>query len=167
MVHMDIDLGPEAELVLGGIGLLFFLALFVVPLVIFTLLAIHARRNGSAARATAGVLGLLGAVCSMLLVAGGLIATFAGAFAVSVLLVLGLGLMATSIFSRGGESDPAITHGDVTAVPVKRTRPWSAIAAGVGAALVFAGLLRQSRIESRANGRTDGRSPPLFVAPIE
>lgn len=106
-------------------------------------------------------------MCSILLVAVGLSATLAGVFAVGVVLVLGFGLMVTSIVSRGGASDPRLTPGDVATISVERTRPRSAIAAGVGAALVFAGLVRQSRVDARAGGRTDGRSPTLFVEPIE
>ena len=163
----NIDIGPTARLVLGGIALLFYLGVFVVPVVIFTLLAILACRNGPPARAAAGVLGLLGTGCAVLLVVVGAGATFAGVFAIGVLLVLGLGLMAVSILSRGAESDPAVARGDVAAAPFKRTRPWSAVVAGLGAVLVFAGSVRQSRIDARADARTDGRTPPLSVDLIE
>jgi hypothetical protein len=157
------DLGPTVGLVLGGLALLFYFVCFVVPIVVLTVLAILARRDGPAARAAAGVLGLLGAVCAARFAVVGLSRTFAGAFAIGVLLVLGLGLMAVSILSRAARSDPAAAPGDVAAAPFKRMLPWSAVAAGLGAVLVFASSVRQSRIDARADARTGMPAPLLSV----
>lgn len=162
-----IDLGPTAGLVLGGIVLLYLLALFVVPLVIVTVLAILARRNGSRGRAAAGLLGLLGTLCATLLVVAGVCASFAGTFAIGVLLALGLALMGASVFSRGAESEPTVASHDVIGAPFKRTWPWSAVATGVGAVLVFTGSVRQSRLDARTDARAGGRTAPLSVNLIE
>ena len=164
---LNVDFSPSVGLFLGGIALVFGLVVFVAPVVIFTLLAIRARRNGPPARVAAGVLGLLGTVCAALLAVVRMNRTVAGAFAVGVLLVLGLGLLALSILSRGAETEAAVALGDVAAFPGNRTRSWSAVAAGLGAVLVFAGLVQQSRVDERAEARTDGRSPSLSLGLTE